>query len=92
MKGGDVQRGKAWGILEYEQHQRYGGWSHEGVVDKLQGIPSSELIFSHHLMCPYSNAFLSDPVVAEDGCTYQRNAIHKYFEMLNNSKLYVNVI
>ena len=37
------------------------------------------------LRCPLTNKPFCDPVVAEDGCTYERNAIEKWFETSKQS-------
>jgi hypothetical protein len=81
MNKADVQRGKAWGVLEFEQMKRYGGW--QSTTNVLYDRPTDN---AQKYRCPLSNILLTDPVVAEDGFTYQRTAIHSYFQMLLNRK------
>lgn len=36
-------------------------------------------------ICPISQEMMSDPVVAADGVTYERESIHKWFQKHNTS-------
>ena len=67
-------------VLTSSDSSRWSGWQ---WVDVLLDVNPEAADFR----CPLSHVVMFDPVIAEDGCTYERLAIERWFESNDTSPM-----
>src|SRR2546421_10713601 len=70
-------------------HWRIGDSVPSGLNGSLSELPSSRLglAIPRDYLCPMTHELFSDPVVTEDGHTYERSAIRKWFQIRKTSPM-----
>jgi hypothetical protein len=51
-----------------------------GDIKDSSPLQKKNLSYPLHFLCPLTKSVFKDPVVATDGCTYERSAIIKFFQ------------